>query len=139
MRSLEVVVREVVLESPLRIHEVREHRAPEELVPQRLPEPLDLAERLRMLGSAADVLDAVALERLLEHRPASPHRVLPAVVRQHLLRLAVRRDAALERLHHQRRLLVMRECVADDEPAVVIHEHAQVQPLLPALQEREDV
>ena len=92
-----------------------------------------------MLRSTSDVLDAVSLERLLEDRPPAPHRVLPPVVGQDLLRLAVRRDASLERLHHERRLLMVRERVADDEPAVVVHEHAQVQPLLPALQEREDV
>jgi hypothetical protein len=34
---------------------------------------------------------------------------------------------------------MMRDRVADDEPAVVVHEDAQVQPLLPPLQEREDV
>ena len=139
VRSLEVVVREVVLEPSLRVDEVREHGAAQELVPQRLPEPLHLAERLRMLRPAADVRDAVARERLLELRLPPPHRVLAAVVGQHLRRLSVRRDASLERLHHQRRLLVMRDRVADDEPAVVVHEHAEVQPLLAPLQEREDV
>jgi hypothetical protein len=33
MRTLKVVVREVVLEPPLRVDEVREHRAAEKLVP----------------------------------------------------------------------------------------------------------
>lgn len=139
VRALEVVVREEVLESALRVDEVREHGASEELVPQRLPEPLDLAERLRVLRPAPDVRDAVPGQRLLELGLAAPHRVLPAVVGQHLGRLAVRREAAFERLHHERRLLVVCDRVADDEPAVVVHEHAQVEPLLPALQEREDV
>jgi hypothetical protein len=61
MRTLEVVVREVVLEPALRIDEVRKHRAAEKLVPQRLPEALDLAECLRMLRSTTNVLDAVTL------------------------------------------------------------------------------
>jgi hypothetical protein len=55
-----------------------------------------------MLRPTSDVLDAVTLERLLEDRSSAPHRVLPAVVGQHLLRLTIRRDAALEGLHHQR-------------------------------------
>jgi len=139
VRTLEVVVREVVLEPALSVDEVREDRAAEKLVPQRLPEALDLAERLRMLRSTPDVLDAVSLQRLLEDRTTTPHRVLPAIVGQHFLRLPVRRDAALERLHHQRRLLMVRDRIPDDEAAVVVHEHAQVQPLLPTLQKREDV
>lgn len=102
MWTLKVVVREVVLEPALRVDEVREDRAAQKLVPQGLPEALDLTERLRMLRSTADVLDAVALEGLLEFGPPAPHRVLPAVVRQHFLRLTVRRDAALEGLHHER-------------------------------------
>lgn len=43
MRTLEVVVREVVLESALCVDEVREHGAAQKLIPQRFPEPLDLA------------------------------------------------------------------------------------------------
>lgn len=129
MRPLKVVVADEVLESLLRIHDVREHGAAQELVPQRLPEPLDLAERLRMLRPAADVLDPHPLQPFLELGLASPHRVLPAVVGEHLGRLSVRCDAALERLHHKGRLLMMRERVPDDESAVVVHEHAGVKPL----------
>ena len=80
MRSMEVVVLDEVLEPVLRVDVVREDRAAEKLVPQGLPEALDLAERLRVLRPAADVLDAQALERDLEFGLAPPHRVLPAVV-----------------------------------------------------------
>jgi hypothetical protein len=139
MRSLEVVVGQVVHESLLRVDGVCEHRAAEELVPQGPPEPLHLAQRLRVLRPTADVQDAQPGERLFELGPSSPHRVLPAIVGQHLLRLTVRRHAVLERLHHQRRLLVVRERVTDDEPAVVIHEHAHVEPLRAPQPEREDV
>ena len=139
VRTLEVVVAEEVLEAALRVDDVREHRPAEELVPQGLPEPLHFAERLRVLRPAADVMHAHPREQFLELRLAAPHRVLPAVVGQHLLGLPVRRDAALERFHHERRLLVVRERVSDDEPAVVVHEHAHVQPLAPPQAEREDV
>ena len=92
-----------------------------------------------MLRPASDVLDAHPLQRFFELGLASPHRVLPAVVGQHLGRLPVRRDAALERFHHERRLLMMGERVSDDEPAVVVHEHAGVEPLGTPQPEREDV
>jgi hypothetical protein len=100
MRPLKVVVREVVLEPSLRVDEVREHGAPEKFIPQRLPEPLDLAERLRMLRPTTDVRDAVTCERLLEFGATAPHRVLPTVVGEHLGGLAVRRHAPFEGLHH---------------------------------------
>lgn len=129
VRPLEVVVADEVIEPVLRIHDVCEHRAAEKLVPQRLPEPLHLAERLRMLWPTADVLNPHPRQRLFELRPSPPHGVLPTVVRQHFRGLAIRRNTALECLHHQRGLLVMRERVSDDEATVVIHEHAHVKPL----------
>ncbi len=139
MWTLEVVVREEVLEPLLRVDRVREHRPPQEFVPQCFPEPLHLAQRLRMLRSAADVLDPHSLQRLLEFGLAPPHRVLPTVVRQHLRRLPVAGDTPFEGLHHQRRLLVVRQRVPDDKPAVVIHEHAHVQSLCASQPKREDV
>lgn len=139
VRPLEVVVADVVREPVLRVLHVREDRAAQKLVPQRLPEALDLAERLRMLRPTANVLDAHPRERFLELGLAAPHRVLTAVVGQHLRRLSIARDAALEGLHHERRLLVVRECVPHDEAAVVVHEHAHVQPLRAPQSKREDV
>jgi hypothetical protein len=127
VRPLEVVVAEIVLEPALGVDDVREHRATEKLVPERLPEALDLAQRLGMLRSAADVVDAHPRQLLLEFGLAAPHRVLPSVVGQHLGRLPVRRDGALESFHHERRLLVVRERVADHESTVVVHEHAHVE------------
>jgi hypothetical protein len=136
---LEVVVADVVLEPALRVDEVGEHRATQKLVPQRLPKPLDLAQCLRVLGAAADVVDARLPQHLLELGLAAPHRVLTAVIGEHLLRLAVRRHRALESLHHERRLLMMCERVPDDKPTVVVHEHAGVQPHVPPKPKREDV
>ena len=139
MRPLEVVVADEVLEPLLRVHDMREHRAAQELVPQRLPEPLHLAKRLRMLRSTADVLNAHPLERFLELGPSSPHRVLTPVVSQHLARLAKRSDTTLERLHHERRLLMVCERVPNDEATVVVHEHARIQTLGATKSKREDV
>jgi len=139
VRPLEVVVRQVVHEPLLRVDRVSEDRAAEELVPQRLPEALDLAQRLRMLRPTPDVVNAHPPECLFEFGLAAPHRVLPAVIGQHLSRLAVRRDAVLERLHHQCRLLVVCERVPHDEAAVVVHEDAHVQSLRAPQPKREDV
>ena len=139
MRALKVVVADEVLEPLLRVDNVREHRATEKLVPQRLPEALDLAQRLRMLRPAADVLDALPRQRFFELGLAAPHRVLAPVIGQHFRRRSVRSDTPLERLHYQRRLLVVRERMTDHESTVVIHEHADVKPLGAAQPEREDV
>ena len=139
VRPLEVVVADEVLEAVLRVGHVREDRAAEKLVPQRLPEALYLAECLRVLGSTADVVDSEPRERLLEFGLAAPHGVLASVVGEHLVRIAVRSDAALEGLHHQHGLLVMGNRVPDHEATVVVHEHADVESLGAAQSKREDV
>lgn len=139
MRTLEVVRLNVQREPPLAVGEVLEHRPRQELVPQRLPETLHLPQRHGVLWAALDVLDAVLPQRLLERRLAAPRRVLPAVVREDLLGGPVVRDAALERLHHQLALLVMRDDVRDQVPRVIVHERRHVHPLVLAQQEREDV
>jgi hypothetical protein len=139
VRTLEVVVLHVELEPSQAVCEVGKHRAPEKLVPQRLPEAFDLAERLRVLRSALAVRDAVAAQPLLEVRFAAPRGVLPTVVGEHLARLAVLRDAAFERLHHQARLLMVRERKRHQVPRVVVHERRDVQTLIAAQLEGEDV
>lgn len=139
VRSLEVVVRQVVQQSLLCIHRVGEDRAAEKLVPQGLPETLDLAERLWMLWPTPDVVNPHPRECFFEFRLAAPNGVLPSVIGQHFGWLAVRRDAVLEGLHHQRRLLMVRERVTDDEATVVVHEDAHVEPLRAAQPKREDV
>lgn len=107
MRPLEVVVLDEQLDPAQSIREVGEHCLAQKLLPQRLPEPLDLAERLGMLRSALAVLDAAPAEQFLKLGLAAPRRVLPSLVCQHLARLAVIRNALLQRLDHQTRLLVM--------------------------------
>jgi hypothetical protein len=130
MGSLEIVGIDEQAQPPRAVGEVGKHRAREKLLPQRLPEPLHLAQRLRVLRPALDVADTLAPQLLFELRRASPRGVLPAVVRQHLLGRAVFGDTVQQRLHHQTRLLVVPERVRDDEPRVVIHEGCQVEPLM---------
>ena len=75
-----------------------------------------------MLGSTADVVDPEPRERLLEFGLAAPHRVLASVVGEHLVRIAVRRDAALEGFHDQHGLLVMGNRVPDHEATNVFED-----------------
>ena len=59
---------------------------PLQKLPQdRLPEPLNLAQRHRVVGSGADMPNTVFLQRLLEAGLTPPVGVLPSVVGQHLL------------------------------------------------------
>jgi len=139
MRPLEVVAIDEQREAACAVGEVREHRAREQLVPQRFPESLHLPERLRMLRTALHVANAVAAKLPLELRLSAPRGVLTALIREHLTRRAVRGDPARQRLEHELRLLVMRHRVRDHEARVVVHERHHVQPLVTTKQEREQV
>jgi hypothetical protein len=139
VRSLEIVRLHEESDAAVAVREVGEDGAREKFVPERLPESFDLAERLRMLRAALDVLDAFATKLRLEVRRAPPRRVLSALVGEDFARSAVRRDAAAERLHHELRALVMRECIRDQVARVVVHEGRHVQALVAAEQKREDV
>jgi hypothetical protein len=139
VRALEVVVLDVEPEPPIEVREIGEHGPRQELVPQRLPEALDLAQGLRVLRTALDVTDPVLPHQLLERGLTPPGCVLPALIRQHLARDPVVGDAALERLEHQLRALVVRQRVRDHVTAVVVEEPRQVHPLVAAKVEGEDV
>jgi hypothetical protein len=139
VRPLEVVAVDEEREPSRAVGEVREHRPREQLLPQRLPESLDLPERLRVLRPALHVPDPLPAQFLLELRRPAPSGVLAALVGQDLARRPVRGDPAVERLHHEPRSLVVRDRVPHDEPRVVVHEPGEVEPLVAPEQEREDV
>jgi hypothetical protein len=92
-----------------------------------------------MLRATLDVPDALPPKLLLELGLPAPGRVLPALVRQQLSRSPVRGHRTVEPLEHQRRALVVGDGVAHHEPRVVVHEAYEIEPLVPAQQEREDV
>ena len=139
VRTLEVVRLHEEHEPPRAVVEVRKHRARQKLLPQRLPESLDLAERLRVLRPALDLADALPAKLLLEARLTAPRRVLTALVGEHLLGRAEVGNGARERFEHQRRALMMRESVRDEEPTVIVHEGREVETLVASEQKREDV
>lgn len=139
MRPLEIVVLHEQRDALLAILEVCEHRLAQELLPQRLPEPLDLPERLRMLRSTLAVADAASTEKLLELGLAAPGGILPALVGQDLARLAVLGDATLQSLDHQARLLVVRHRPRHQVARVVVHECDDVHAVIATQLEREQV
>lgn len=139
VRALEVVTVDEECEPAHEIGEICEDRPAEELVPERLPKPFRFAERLRVLRAAANVPNSVLAECALEVRLTAPGRVLPPVVRQNLLRRPVRREAQLQRLHHELGALMVRRRVRHDETRVVVHEHRHVHALMASEQKREDV
>jgi hypothetical protein len=139
MRPAEVIGLDEERHPPLAVLEVRKHGAREKLVPERLPEALDLSERLRVVRPALDVMDALAPELALEVGRAPPSHVLPPLVREHLARRSVLRNAARQGLEHQRRALMMRDHKRHDVARVVVHEGGHVQALVTPQQEGEDV
>lgn len=139
MRALEVVRVDVQTQPPLAVGVVAEDRPREKLLPQRLPEALHFAQRLRVLRPALDVTDPLTSQLLLEVRLASPRRVLPSLIGQDLARRAPRRDGTLQRLHHKTGSLVMRHRPAHQETRVVVHEGRHVEAIVASQKEGEDV
>jgi len=139
VRTFKVVVLDVQRHPALAVLEVGEHRAREQLLPQRLPEPLDLPAGLRMMGPALHMLDAVALQLRLELRRSTPGGVLSALVGEDLPRRPVVCDATGQRLQHQYASLVVRHRQAHEIPGVIVQERRHIDALVPAQQERKEV
>ena len=139
MRSLEVVVLDEERHAALAVLEVGEHRARQQLLPQRLPEPFDLPASLRVMRPALHMRDAMALELRLELGAPAPRGVLPALVGQDLPRCPVLCDAARECLQHQYASLVMRHRKAHQVAGVIVQERGHIDALVAAQQEREQV
>jgi hypothetical protein len=130
MRALEVVMLYEQPHAALTILEVRKHGAREELLPHRLPEPLDLPAGLRMMGSALNVRDPVAMELRLELRGTAPRSVLPTLIGENLAGCSILGNPTLERLEHQHTTLVMGECQADQISRVIVQKCRHVQSLV---------
>ena len=139
MRTLEVVVLNEQRHPPLAIVEVGEHRARQELLPQGLPEALDLAAGLGMVRAALHMPDALAPKLLLEVGRAPPCGVLPPLIGEDLPRGPIVRDASRERLHDERAPLVVSHHQTHKIAGVVIQERRNIDPLVFLQQEREQV
>jgi hypothetical protein len=80
--------------------EAVELRPHQELFPDRLPEPFDLAQRHGMVRPAFDVVNPVLPQLRLETCSPAPTRVLAALVGEHLLGHAVFRHRRAVHLQH---------------------------------------
>lgn len=139
MRALEVVVLDKERHPPLAVLEVGEHRAREQLLPQGLPEPLDLPAGLRMMRTTLHMHDPMTLQLRLELRRSAPSGVLASLVGQDLPRRSILCDAARERLQHQYASLVMGHRKAHQVAGVIVQERGHIDALMPPQQERKEV
>jgi hypothetical protein len=98
----------------------------QKLLPDRLPEPLDLAQRHGMLRCASNVADPLALEYLLEACLTPPGSKLPAVVRQDLPRRAPLAHGSLDYLEHGLGCLLPEKPVPYDIARVIVDDPHQV-------------
>ena len=126
MRPLVIVILHPPAEALPRLLEGRESRPADELFPDRLPEAFYLPKRLRMVGTTADMLDPVPRQFLLELGLAVPARILPPIVRQHLLGHPVRSHATPEHLHQIIGRLAAEYFQGRDVPGMIVDEPDQV-------------
>jgi hypothetical protein len=129
MRPPMVVVLHPPREALPRLVEGFETRLDEELVLERLPQPLDLPQCLGMLRRTADMVDVVLLQFLLEPRGSTPTGILPSVVGQHLLGRAVLAHRAPVDIQHVLRRVAAVDPQTHDVPGVVIQEGDDVRHL----------
>lgn len=112
--------------------------AHEEVLPDRGPEPFDLAKRHGMLWPRLEVLHAILLQHRFEAAGAAPSGVLPAIVREHLLgRLILAHRHAID-FDHRRGGGAAEKIRPHDEPGVIIHKGDEIR-VTPPEAERKDV
>jgi hypothetical protein len=121
-----VVILDPVTEALARLLEGRKARPHQELLVDRLPEALDLAQRLRVMRPAAQMMHPPLGQFPLEGRLAPPVGVLPAVVGQHFLRRAVGAHAPPVDFQQVIRRLRTEDLQRRDVAGVVVDEADQV-------------
>ena len=118
--------------------EALELRSDKKLQIDRLPEPLDLAQRHRMVRLRLDVMDLVFLELQLKAAVPAPARILPPVVREHLFRRVVLGGRPAVYLDNVLARLGAEKLEPRDVAGVIIDVADQVR-IVAAKTEREDV
>ena len=126
MGSAVVVVPYPLLESLLAFLERVELGPHEELLPQARPEPLDFAQRHRVLRSRDQVGDAILGQLAGEATFAPPARVLATAVGEHFFRRLVFADGAPVGFDHGLRRRAAVEAEAGDVTRVVVQERDDV-------------
>jgi len=102
--------------------ETLELSAGKELLPDRFPKPLDLAERHGMMRPGFEVVRAVLFHLRLETGRAAPIDILPAVVGEHLFGRLILRGGNPEDLQHVLCRVTAEQIGAHHEARVIIHE-----------------
>ena len=139
MRTLVVVITHPVVQSLTGVGKRSKHCFFQELAPDRLPEPLDLSQGHRVMGSRPDVLDTLLFKGLLEPGLAAPGHELATVITEDLTRSAPLADRPFDHLHHRSGGLLTVKSPANQVPAVIVDDPDQVD-LVHALEvEGEDV
>lgn len=138
MGPLVVVILDPEADPGAGLFEIIELGAAEELTPNGAPEPLDLAQRHRVVRTGTDMGDAVLGQLHLETRLAAPGRILAAVVGEHFLGRSVFRHRPPIDLKNRLGRLAAEQFKADDVTRVIVHEGDQVR-VGPAQPEAKDV
>lgn len=110
----------------LRLLEAVELGSREELRMDRLPEPLDLAQGLRVMGAAAEVMNVIFLKFPFKARLATPVGVLAAIIRQHLLGQAILAHRPPIHFQHVLGSLAAIQPQSHHVARVIVHEPNQV-------------
>ena len=126
MRPLVVVILHPPVNPFPRLLEGRKPRPADEFFPDRLPEAFDLPKRLWMVRATADMLNTVPRQFLLELCLAVPTRILPPVIRQHLLGHPMRSHTTPKYLHQIIGRLAAEYFQGRDVPGMIIDESDQV-------------
>ena len=138
MGPLVVVVFDPELDAFAGNLEALELGANQEVLPDRGPEALDLAQRHGVLGPGLEVRDAILLELGREAAGAAPGSVLAAIVREHLLgRLELAGGDPID-LDDGLSRGTAEQVRADDEARIIIQESDEVG-VTATQPEREDV
>jgi hypothetical protein len=109
-----------------RLLEAVKLRPLQKLGENRLPEPLDLTQGHRVVGTRADVLHPVLFHLLLEAGLSPPVGVLPAVVGEHLLGNPVLGNSPAIGLQHMFGRLAAVDSQTGDVAAVVVDKTDQI-------------
>ena len=135
---LVIVVLDPELDALARVLERIELRAHQEVLPDRGPEALDLAQGHGMLRAAFEVLDPVLAQLGFKARSAAPGGVLPAIIGEHLFgRLKLTHPHPIH-FNHCCGRWTAEQIGAGDEARVIIQERDQVG-VLASQPESEDV
>ncbi|MDD5533664.1 MAG: hypothetical protein PHC52_12795 [Syntrophales bacterium] len=138
VRALVVVIANPPTDPFLRLLKAPKLRPGQELLEDRLPEPLHLPESHRMMRGRPDMLHPVLLELALEPARSPPSRILPAIVRQHLLGRAVLAHRPPVDLDHAGPSLAPEQVHSRDVPGIIVDISDQIRVLVPQL-ERKDI